>query len=222
MAPGSTPQAPALKVKELYPAIMGESSLAGLPCTIIRLSGCNLRCSYCDTAYAYEGGRKKSLHSLVAAAARHGHELALVTGGEPMVQKDTPELLDRLAGAGIIPVLETNGSADLARVPAATHVVMDVKTPGSGCEGATLLDNLDKLKKTDEIKLVLTDRKDYLWARRLVKDRGLDERFGVTFSPAHGALAPGDLARWILKDRLKARLGIQIHKYIFGPGAVKA
>ncbi len=206
----------AVKVKETYPAILGESLLSGRPCFIIRLAGCNLRCSYCDTAYAYEGGRSMKKDTLIKRAREHGHEVVLVTGGEPLMQPDTIPLLAELARAGFLPVLETNGSMDISRVPGKVHLVMDIKTPGSGSAEANMWENLAGKRQPDEIKMVLSDREDYAWARREIKRRRLDERFQVTLSPVHGGLIPAELARWIMGDRLDVRLGLQIHKYIFG------
>jgi 7-carboxy-7-deazaguanine synthase len=209
----------ALKVREIYKAILGESSWAGHPCVIVRLTGCNLRCSYCDTTYAYTGGRKRKTEDIIRSVKRHKIERVLVTGGEPLIQPAAPRLLSALARAGFKPVLETNGSMDIAGVINKAHIVMDLKTPGSGFSDQNRLENLGLLKPTDEVKFVLTDEKDYLWARRMIADRGLPSRFNVILSPAHDMLAPELLAKWILRDRLNARLGLQIHKYIFGSKA---
>lgn len=204
-----------IKLKEIYPAIVGEGIESGLPCVIVRLSGCNLRCAYCDTAYAYKGGRNMAVEALVRGVKKHGHKRVLVTGGEPLIQEEAVTLLDRLHREGLRPLLETNGSIDLRGLPLHVHVIMDLKTPGSGHEADNLWDNLEALKAEDEIKMVLTGRSDYLWARRVIKEHGLDARHHVTLSPAHGELDPARLARWILKDGLEVRLGLQIHKYVF-------
>ncbi len=208
-----------VKVCEIYPAILGESALAGRPCTIVRLSGCNLRCVYCDTEHAWRGGAETAIKRVLDTVKRRGHELVLVTGGEPLLQPAAPKLMAELIDAGHRVVLETNGSIDVSPVPAQVHVVMDVKTPGSGAHDANLWSNLEKLKAADELKIVLTGREDYEWAGGVLEERGLPGRFDVALSAAHGKLSPSELARWILDDRLPVRLGVQIHKCIFGPDA---
>jgi 7-carboxy-7-deazaguanine synthase len=208
-----------LKIKETYPAILGESSRAGYPCVIVRLAGCNLRCSYCDTTYAYTGGRTRKTEDIIRSVKRLKIKTVLVTGGEPLIQPAALRLVSALARAGFQPVLETNGSMDIAGVPKRVNIVMDLKTPGSGFSDRNRLENLGHLKPDDEIKFVLTDQKDYLWAKKMIADRDLLARFQVILSPAHDTLPPDLLARWMLKDRLQARLGLQVHKYIFGPEA---
>jgi 7-carboxy-7-deazaguanine synthase len=210
---------PTLLVTEIYPAILGESAWAGWPGVIVRLTGCNLRCSYCDTTYAYAGGKTLDLAAIIAKIKNLDLPRVLVTGGEPLMQPDAADLMRALIDRGLAVMLETNGALDLAPVPAPVHVVMDLKTPGSGEHRSMNDDNLKLLKKTDEIKVVLTNRRDYLWARKIVNDHRLDKKLQIIFSPAFGRLDPADLARWILKDRLHVRLGLQIHKYIFGPDA---
>lgn len=210
-----------LKVKEIYPAILGESAWAGYPCLIIRLAGCNLRCSYCDTEYAYTGGRHMSVGAVVESAKKHGQNKILVTGGEPLLQKAASVLLSELIKAGHEPILETNGSRDLKLVPQGVHIAMDIKTPGSGHHQDNLMENLVHLKPDDDLKLVLVNREDYLWTRRMIEKHRLESRFRVILSPAHASLPPARLAGWIVKDRLQARLGLQIHKYIFGEKARK-
>jgi 7-carboxy-7-deazaguanine synthase len=204
-----------LRLVETYPAILGESEWAGLPGLIVRLAGCNLRCSYCDSPFAQTGGRAVDPKKIIERARRAGLKRVLVTGGEPLLQAATPALLAALARAGFAVMLETNGSLDLTPVPDPVHIVMDLKTPGSGCEAANLLANLNRLKPDDEIKIVITGRPDYLWARRAIADHQL-QRFPLTLSPATGRCDPAELARWMLADRLPARLGLQLHKYIFG------
>jgi 7-carboxy-7-deazaguanine synthase len=205
-----------LRVKEIYPAILGESSWAGYPAVIVRLSGCNLRCSYCDTRYAYRGGEIMTPAQAAKAAHKYRLDKILLTGGEPLIQPGAIKLLNILERYGCDIVLETNGAVDISSVPAFVHVVMDLKAPGSGCSDLNLLSNLAHLKPSDEIKIVLTDGYDYSWARRMMAAHGLAERFPVTLSPVYGLLDPKLLARWMLRDRLSARLGLQIHKYIFG------
>ncbi len=205
-----------LLVKEIYPAIIGEGIFAGWSGLIVRLSGCNLNCIYCDTRYAKEGGRRFALSSLVEMVDKKGFEQVLITGGEPLLQKESIALMRRLLKAGKKVILETNGSLDISAVPRKVHIIMDLKTPSSGEEKANLYENLNYLKKTDEVKIVLVNRRDYLWAKELIKRYNL-ERFQLSFSPAWGFLSAEKLAHWILKDRLNIRLNLQLHKLIF-PG----
>jgi len=190
--------------------------MAGLPCVIVRLSGCDLSCSYCDTGYAKDEGEDMTVRSVVDTVGKTGIRRALVTGGEPLQQEGSVTLMNALLNAGFEVVLETNGAVDISVVPHNVHIVMDLKTPGSGCDTRNLLENLDLLKESDEIKIVLTGREDYLWAREMIEEHDLTGRFAVTLSPVHGELDPARLAAWILEDRLEAALGIQLHKYIFG------
>ena len=205
-----------IRITEIYPAILGESDWAGWPGLIVRLTGCNLRCSWCDTAFAFTGGRERTVAKVVAAAQKAGRPRVLVTGGEPLCQPGAPPLLAALLDAGFRVMLETNGSVDIAAAPKAVHVVMDLKAPDSGSSAANRFENLDRLKPTDEIKIVIASRGDYVWARRQVRERGLAERFRVSLSPAAGRVEPADLAGWMLADRLEARLGLQLHKVLFG------
>lgn len=206
-----------LLVKEIYPAIIGESRFSGLPALLVRVSGCNLRCSYCDTSYAWEGGRKRSIEELKMLCAQKGFNRVLLTGGEPLLQEESLELMSELIEAGHQVLLETNGSLSIADVPEQAHIIIDLKTPGSGQASANLYQNLEILKPSDELKFVLTSLADYQWAREIMREFELDQRFLVNFSPAFGLLDPGKLARWILKDRLNVRMNLQIHKLIF-PG----
>ena len=205
-----------LTVKEIYPAIMGESSLAGIPCTIVRLSGCNLRCSYCDTTYAYSGGRKMRTNDIFKSVNKNKHKTVLLTGGEPLLQKESIALLEYLEKKALKTVIETNGSVDINPVPQNTTIIMDLKSPGSGCAQENKIENLQHLKPEDEIKMVLLDRKDYLWARKTIEKYDLNTTTTI-LSPAFGLLDPKDLTAWILKDKLDVRLGLQLHKYIFNP-----
>lgn len=206
-----------LLVKEIYPAIIGESSLSGRPALLIRLSECNLRCTYCDTRYAWEGGRKRNREELVKISARKGYQRILLTGGEPLLQEESIELMAELIRAGHKISLETNGSLPIAEVPEQAQIIMDIKTPGSGQEGANLYQNLEFLKPEDDLKFVLTGLSDYYWAKEIVREFGLDKKFPVNFSPASGLLEPAKLARWLIRDKLNVRLNLQIHKILF-PG----
>jgi 7-carboxy-7-deazaguanine synthase len=206
-----------MKVCEIFRSIQGESSYAGMPCTFVRLSGCNLRCTYCDTAYAYEEGVELTEDEIISEVSLIGCGLVEVTGGEPLFQKGTIHLLERLLNEGHNVLLETNGSLSIMDVDPRATVIMDVKTPGSGMSGEMDLMNLDYLKPSDEVKFVIVDRADYEWARAFVAAHGLADRCRVLFSPAFGLVDPMDLSSWMLHDRLNVRLGLQLHKYIFGP-----
>lgn len=208
-----------LQVCETFVSIMGESSFAGQPGFFIRLSGCNLRCRYCDTTYAYEGGQDRSRESLVAAAQETGLGLVLVTGGEPLLQGGTPGLLLALLEQGFTVLLETNGSRPLEEVDSRVHRIVDLKCPGSGMAGHNYLKNLERLNPTDELKCVVADRRDFDWALETIRPYRSWERHPVLFAPAFGALPPRDLAAWILAARLPVRLNLQLHKYIWGPEA---
>ncbi|MFP3867423.1 MAG: radical SAM protein [Desulfobacteraceae bacterium] len=207
----------ALIVTETFYSLMGESSFAGQPGFFIRLSGCNLRCRYCDTTYAYEGGEARSVASLVAAAQAQQARLVLVTGGEPLLQAESLKLMTALADAGLTVLLETNGSLPIAPVDARVHRIVDFKCPSSGMAAHNHLDNLNFLTPTDEIKLVVSDRADFDWAVDLLRPCQPWERLPVLFSPVFGILPPQELAPWILESRLPLRLNLQLHKYIWGP-----
>jgi 7-carboxy-7-deazaguanine synthase len=205
------------RVSEIFSSIQGESHWAGYPCTFVRLTGCNLDCRYCDTRYARSGGEVQSVGAVLAAVDRLALATVEVTGGEPLCQEDTPALLRGLVASGRRVLLETNGSLPLDLVPPEVIVVMDIKTPGSGMAAHNRWQNLEVLKPADEVKLVCRDRTDYEWARDKVRERGLLGRVRVSLSPVSGELASADLARWMLTDRLDARLQVQLHRVIW-PG----
>lgn len=204
-----------LRVSEIFSSIQGESHWAGYPCTFVRLTGCNLDCSYCDTRYAREGGVPMTLSEIVAAVEREGLATAEVTGGEPLHQPGTPELLQALLATGRRVLLETNGSLPLEPVPDGVCVVMDLKAPGSGMAAFNRWENLAELAPTDEIKVVCRDRRDYEWARGALRDRALLGRVRASLSPVWGELDPAELARWMLEDRLDARLQLQLHRILW-------
>lgn len=209
-----------LIVNEIYRTLQGEGVRSGRPCTIVRLTGCNLRCAWCDTAYAYDEGREMSLDEMVAAARRQGPRLVLVTGGEPLLQAATPALLKRLCDEGFEVLLETNGSQDISAVDRRVGRCVDVKCPGSGQADSFLWSNLDGLRSGDEVKFVLADRGDYEYARRVIREHRLTGRCPVILTPAAGLLAPAELADWILTDPDlpgDVRLGLQLHKILW-PG----
>lgn len=206
----------AVKVSETFSSLQGESSYAGLPCFFIRLSGCNLRCSYCDTEYAYEEGREVPVAELVDAAVESGMPLVEITGGEPLLQDGfsalAGELLEK-SGARVL--VETNGSCSLSAVPEGVIAVVDVKCPGSGESGSFREENIALLRQYDEVKFVLSDRADYEWAREFVDSRGITEKCAsVQFSPVAGGLAPEELAQWLVEDGLNVKMQLQLHKVL--------
>jgi len=206
-----------LIVNEIFHSIQGESTRAGLPCVFVRLTGCPLRCVYCDSAHAFHEGRRMSLDEVVDEVGRHGCGFVTVTGGEPLAQEEAYPLMTRLADAGYDVQVETSGAIDVSRVDARVRIIMDVKTPGSG-EGAAMdWSNLGRLRPGDEVKFVVTGREDYVWSRDVIGSRPPPPGVAVLLSPAHGGLDPRDLAEWMKQDHLSARLQLQIHKYIWGP-----
>lgn len=209
-----------LTVNEVFHSIQGESSYAGLPCVFVRLTACDLRCAWCDTAYAFTEGRKREVGDVLAEVASYGCRLVEVTGGEPLLQADVYPLMRGLLDAGHEVLLETGGHLSLERVPPRVVRIMDVKCPGSGEAGTTAWDNLARLGARDEVKFVIADRRDYDYAGDVVKRYGLASRVGnVLYSPVHGQMSPVDLAAWVLADRLPVRVQIQVHKIIWGPAA---
>lgn len=188
----------------------------GLPTVFIRLTGCPLRCGYCDSEYAFQGGTWMALDAIVAEVGRHPTRHVTVTGGEPLAQRDCPELLERLCDAGYDVSLETSGALDISAVDPRVARIVDIKTPGSGEMGRMLWDNLERLTPRDEVKFVLCDAADYAWARQVVHDRRLHERAAVLFSPVWGRLDARDLAEWILRDGLPVRMQMQLHKVLWG------
>jgi 7-carboxy-7-deazaguanine synthase len=206
-----------LTVNEIFHSIQGESSYAGQPCVFVRLTACDLRCSWCDTAYAFHEGRRMSVDEIIGEVDRFGCPVVEVTGGEPLLQKDVYPLMDRLLESGKTVLLETGGHRSIADVPVGVVRIVDVKCPGSGEAEKTDWSNLQRVTARDQVKFVIEDRVDYEYARDLVTRERLVPRVGaVLFSPVHGVLAPVDLARWILDDGLPVRLQLQIHKYIWG------
>ncbi|NIR60848.1 MAG: 7-carboxy-7-deazaguanine synthase QueE [Gammaproteobacteria bacterium] len=205
-----------VRVTEVFHSLQGEGRTAGWPTVFVRLTGCPLRCTYCDTAYAFHGGEPVTVAEVVERASGYGARYATVTGGEPMAQRHCPGLLAALADAGYEVSLETSGALDLSAVDPRVVKVMDLKTPGSGECHRNRYENIDLLGPRDQVKLVIRDRADYDWARGIVARYRLDARCEVLLSPSHGELAPGTLGDWILADRLPVRLQIQLHKYLWG------
>jgi 7-carboxy-7-deazaguanine synthase len=209
-----------LTVTEIFHSIQGESTRAGELCVFVRLTACDLRCSWCDTAYAFHEGRKMSLDEVMAAVDAYGCGLVEVTGGEPLLQEDVYPLMERLLASGRTVLLETGGHRSIERVPRAVVKIVDVKCPGSGEAGRNDWANLDRLAPHDEVKFVLKHRADYEYARDVIARHDLPSRAAaVLLSPVHGELEPRTLSGWMLADRLPARLQLQLHKYIWEPNA---
>lgn len=206
-----------LKVHEIFASIQGESGFAGWPCGFLRLCGCNLACSWCDTTYALDSFREMTVARAAGALLDLGVPLVELTGGEPLLAPGTPTLARDLADAGLTVLVETNGSLDISVLDPRVIAVMDVKCPGSGMEGHNDYGNLDRLRPRDEVKFVLAGRDDYLFALDVAKRVWL--RNTVHFSPVPGSLEPARLAAWMLADRVRARLGLQLHKIIWSPEA---
>ncbi len=207
-----------LTVNEIFYSIQGESSHVGRPCVFVRLTACDLRCTWCDTAYAFHEGRKMSVDDILDEVKRHGCPLVEVTGGEPLLQKNVYPLMERLLREGYSVMLETGGHISIEQVPEAVVAVIDIKCPASGESERNDWHNLEILRPNDEVKFVIQDRGDYEFARDVVARHDLPQRCrAVLFSPVHGVLDPKDLAAWMLADRLLVRLQLQVHKYIWGP-----
>jgi len=209
-----------LIINEIFHSIQGESTYAGAPCVFVRLTACDLRCTWCDTPYAFTEGRKRTVAEVVEEVAAFGCPLVEVTGGEPLLQEDVYPLLSALRDRGLTVLLETGGHIGVERVPDGVVKIIDVKCPGSGESARNHWPNLDLLGPADEVKFVIGDRADYEFAREIVYRHQLAGRCAaVLFSPVHDVLAPPELASWILTDRLPARLQLQVHKYIWGAHA---
>ena len=204
-----------MKINEIFTSIQGETSFVGLPFTFVRLTGCNLRCSYCDTQYAYEEGTEYSLDTVVAEVNKRAVPRVVITGGEPLLQDETCILCARLLDAGVTVLLETNGSILIKDVDQRVHRILDLKCPGSGMDKYMNLQNVDYLTVRDEIKFVISDRKDFEWALEILSQHEMQGRAHVLFSPVSGRLHPHELAEWILQEKLNVRLQLQIHRYIW-------
>ncbi len=207
-----------MRVTEIFFSIQGEGTRAGLPCVFVRFTGCDLRCVYCDTAYAFHGGRDMTQEAILDEVARHPCKLVLLTGGEPLLQRDLPELSRRLLERGYEVTVETHGQRPLDALPTGVVRIVDVKTPDSG-EVATELGYLDRLAPADEVKFVVSSQADFAWSREVVRRHALEGRVEVLFSPVWGRVEPRDLAAWILASGLHARLSLQIHKVVWGAEA---
>lgn len=202
-----------MKVSEIFISIQGEGSLVGIPMIFVRLSGCNLRCTYCDTTYAYENGKEFSIDEVLRIIKSSRLKYIAITGGEPLLQNELYDLMDKLIDIEYHVVLETNGSISIENIPPQIKIILDIKTPGSGMERKNHIENLKFLKETDEIKFVITDRKDYEWTKEFIKKYPVKTR-EILLSPAIGFLQPSKLAEWIIEDRLQVRFNLQIHKLL--------
>lgn len=205
-----------LRVSEIFFSLQGETSRTGLPTVFVRLTGCPLRCTYCDTAYAFTGGTALTLDEILDEVRKYPTRYVCVTGGEPLAQKNCIELLQALCDAGYSVSLETGGALDVSEVDARVVKVLDIKTPASGEVGKNRWDNLAHLNALDEIKFVLCDKDDYDWAKQVLQQYRLAKKCAVLFSPAQGQLEACDLAEWLLRDGLPVRLQVQLHKILWG------
>ncbi len=204
-----------MQVTEIFFSIQGEGSRAGRPCVFVRFTGCDLRCAYCDTAYAFHGGRRMSREEILAEVSRHPTRFVCLTGGEPLLQAELPALARELLDRGYEVAVETHGQRPLGALPAEVVRIADVKTPGSG-EVATDLAYLEGLGPRDEVKFVVCSEDDFRWSLEVIRSHRLEGRVEVLLSPSHGQVEPRDLARWMLESGVQARLNIQIHKVVWG------
>lgn len=210
-----------MRVTEIYASVQGETGQAGRPCTLVRTTGCDLRCTWCDSAHAFYGGRELAIEEVLDQVGKLSPRLVLLTGGEPLLQHELPELAARLLARGYDVMCETSGSQDVARLPEGVQRIVDCKPPGSGESDKMFWDNFGggRLRKRDAVKFVLRDRKDYEWAREVMARYALAGQCEVLLSPSHGELDPKQLVAWMLEDHLEARLNLQIHKYVWGADA---
>jgi len=204
-----------MKITEIYASIQGETQYAGLPCTLVRTTGCDLRCGYCDSSFAFQGGREMTLDDITHEVDRLGAPLVLLTGGEPMLQRELPALAARLLAAGYKVMIETSGAHPLASLPDEVVRIVDVKTPASGESHRMRWELLAELRPRDAAKFVVADEGDYRWACEVIREHHLGGRTEVLLSPVHGRLDPKNLVTWMLRDRLPARLNLQLHKYVW-------
>ena len=208
-----------LRIFEIFHSLQGESSRVGLPTVFVRLTGCPLRCGYCDTEYAFHGGATQSFDEILATVAIYQAQYVCVTGGEPLAQKGCHELLKMLCDAGYKVSIETSGAMDIFQVDQRVSVIMDIKTPGSGEERKNLWSNIAALSAKDEVKFVLVDRADYDWAKQILVQYDLTSICPLLFSPVYKTLPPADLAGWVLEDHLPVRMQVQLHKILWGEKA---
>lgn len=206
-----------LKVNEIFYSIQGESSKAGLPCVFVRLTYCNLRCSYCDTEYAFYEGKDFSIDEIITEIKKYNCNLVEITGGEPLFQKESIELMKGLCNLGYEIMLETGGSLSIADVDERVKIIMDLKTPSSKMMKKNLYENIKFLKPTDEIKFVIGSREDYDWTKQKIEEYGLSNKFVLLLSCVFGKIEPLTLVNWVLQDKLNIRFQLQLHKFIWEP-----
>ncbi len=212
--------APTLKINEIYESIQGESTWAGLRCVFVRLTACDLRCTYCDTEYAFFEGKKRLVSEILDEVLAGGTPLVEITGGEPLLQKNVLPLMTALCDAGRTVLIETSGAHDISKIDPRVHRIMDLKTPGSGECARNLWSNIAQLEKRDEVKFVIGSREDYEWSRDRVREHDLVARCGtVLFSPIFGRIEPREIVEWIIADQLPVRFQLQMHKFIWEPRA---
>lgn len=218
MPTGAVPNTDTLVIHEIYASVQGESTFAGLPCTFVRTTGCNLRCTWCDTTQAFYGGTRTPRAEVLARALSFGTPLVELTGGEPLLQPGSFELMRELCDAGRTVLVETSGEADVSHVDPRVHKIMDLKAPGSGESHRNRWSNLDHITERDELKFVLASREDYEWMRDVIRDRLLTERTPkLLASTVFGKLSPKQLVEWVMADALPVRVQLQMHKYIWAP-----
>lgn len=205
-----------LRITEIFHSLQGEARHSGLPTVFVRLTGCPMRCVYCDSAYAFQGGDKRSIDDIIQEVESHGAKHITVTGGEPLAQKNCHELMTRLCDLGYIVSLETGNAIDISQVDKRVHIVLDIKTPASEEEKNNCYENLDFIASKDQLKFVLMNRDDYLWAKRFIEKHSLVDRVEVLFSPVADHLKASDLADWIIEDKIAVRFQMQLHKYLWG------
>lgn len=206
-----------LKINEIYKSVQGESSKAGLPCTFIRLTYCNLRCTYCDSEYAFYDGKEMEIDEILSGVKNQECTLVEVTGGEPLFQKESLELMKKLCDEGYEVMLETGGSLPIENVDNRVMIILDLKCPSSGMMKKNLYENIQHLKKSDEIKFVIGTREDYEWTKGKITELSLNEKCQILFSTVFGAINPQNVIEWILQDKLNVRFQLQMHKYIWDP-----
>ncbi len=212
------PEVNVLRLIEIFASVQGESSLIGLPTTFVRLASCNLRCTWCDTPYSFGKGEPRSLEDILNKVETLGLQAVCVTGGEPLLQEKVLDLMHTLCDLGYLVSLETGGSLPIHKVDKRVKIILDLKCPGSGMVKKNLWDNIKELKREDEVKFVIKDKTDYIWAKERCEEFYLFDRCDtILFSPVHGLLDPKELVYWILEDKLPVRLNLQIHKYIWTP-----
>jgi 7-carboxy-7-deazaguanine synthase len=206
-----------IKINEIYKSIQGESSKAGLPCVFVRLTYCNLRCTYCDSEYAFYDGKEMSITQIIDEVKKYNCKLVEITGGEPLFQNESIDLMKQLCDEGFDVMLETSGSLSIKDIDARVKIIMDLKCPSSKMMKKNLFENIEFLKPTDEIKFVIGNREDYDWSKKIISDYRLNEKCEILFSVVFEQLKPVTLVEWILEDNLNVRYQLQMHKYIWNP-----